>query len=126
MIGYGWFIVLGVVMLIGIAAHILTDKDQWHEGTWIAISATCLVLTITLLFSLPIVAISTKSNAAQFVHQKEYIASHIPADPIENAAITNKKIELNSWLFGVQFMKSKFGNAWTFTPSDILDWKPIQ
>ena len=124
MLGYGWYIVLAVLVLIGTAAAIY-ERNNYADWC-ILICAVVFVVATVMLFLLPIMEIGTKASVALFERQKAYIENHIPIDPIENAAITNKKIELNEWLFAAQYSKSRFGDAWTFTPSDILDWQPIQ
>jgi len=124
MTGYGWYIVLAVLVLIGTAAAIYerNNCDDWCIPVCIA----AFTLAVLMLFLLPIMAIETKADVALYERQKAYIENHVPVDPIENAAIINKKIELNEWLFTAQYSKSIFGDAWTFTPSYIADWQPIQ
>ena len=124
MTGYGWYIVLAVLVLIGTAAAIYerNNYDDWCIPVYIA----AFTLVFLMLFLLPLLAIETKADVALYERQKAYIENHVPVDPIENVAIINKKIELNEWLFTAQYSKSIFGDAWTFTPSYIADWQPIQ
>ena len=124
MTGYGWYIVLAVLVLIGTAAAIY-ERNNYADWC-ILVYIAAFTLVFLMLFLLPLLAISTKADVALYERQKTYIENHVPVDPIENAAITNKKIELNEWLFIAQYSKSRFGDAWTFTPSDIVDWQPIQ
>lgn len=124
MTGYGWYIVLAVLVLIGTAAAIYERNNYADWCILVYIAAFSLVFL--MLFLLPLLAISTKADVALYERQKAYIENHVPVDPIENAAIINKKIELNEWLFTAQYSKSRFGDTWTFTPSDIADWQPIQ
>lgn len=124
MTGYGWYIVLAVLVLIGTAAAIY-ERNNYADWC-ILVYIVAFSLVFLMLFLLPLLAISTKADVALYERQKAYIENHVPVDPIENAAITNKKIKLNEWLFTAQYSKSRFGDAWTFTPSDIADWQPIQ
>lgn len=116
MTGYGWYIVLAVLVLIGTAAAIYERNNyaDWCIPVYIA----AFTLVFLMLFLLPLLAIETKADVALYERQKAYIEN--------NVAIINKKIELNEWLFTAQYSKSRFGDAWTFTPSDIADWQPIQ
>ena len=124
MTGYGWYIVLAVLVLIGTAAAIYERNN--HDDWCIPVCIAAFILVFLMLFLLPLMAIETKADVALYERQKAYIENHVPVDPIENVAIINKKIEINEWLFTAQYSKSIFGDAWTFTPSDIADWQPIQ
>lgn len=60
-----------------------------------------------------------------FAQQKEYIESRVAADAVENAALTNKKIELNEWLYNAQYSKQHFG-GWSFYGDDVFELAPIE
>jgi hypothetical protein len=68
---------------------------------------------------------SVKIQIGEFQSQKAYIESHISKDPLEDATITNKKIEMNSWLFNSQQHQRNYG-IFTFYPESIWDLEPIQ
>jgi hypothetical protein len=69
--------------------------------------------------------VCVKINIGEFQSQKAYIESHVSKDPLEDATITNKKIELNSWLFSTQQAQKNFG-IFTFYPESIQNLEPIQ
>lgn len=113
-------IVLAVVCLISIALLFSTDL------IWPIVTA---VLSGVLVFALIVVCvvgtISAPKEIALFESQKQYIESHSPDDPIENAAITTKKVELNEWLFNAQYSNDRWG-GWSFYPDSVRDIEPIE
>lgn len=68
--------------------------------------------------------ISTPKAVNAFIQQKEYIETHQASDPVEDAALTSKKMELNKWLYDAQYSKRRFG-GWSFYDDDIFDLEPI-
>lgn len=119
----GWIIVLLVCVILTIVFALISDDGYkvLPEFLSIIFGAFAVVAVFTLLFS----TISTKNSIGQFQSQKAYIESHISKSPLEDATITSKKIEMNSWLFGAQQSQKNFG-VFTFYPETIWDLEPIQ
>jgi hypothetical protein len=66
-----------------------------------------------------------KQGMYQFETQKIYFETHIPKNNIEDAALTQKKIELNSWLNDAQYSKNTF-SWWSLYPESIMDLTAIE
>ena len=60
----------------------------------------------------------------QFTQQQAYLETHIPDNSIEDAALTQKKIELNAWLYDTQFKKVRYG-IFSWYPESVLELEPI-
>lgn len=117
-----WWI-LGIVCLAFLILGIVLYKIDYDFGFIMAFIAG-FVLIIPLLV-IPIGTISSKQNLVVFKQHKEYIETHKSVDSIEDAALTNKKIELNSWLFGAQYAKKHY-EMFVFYPDEVLDLQPIE
>lgn len=111
-----WYI-LCCVLAIGIIAWAI-----WAETPTILI---LLVLVAVLTFYVYVVNVFNTQSMNAFTMHKEYISQHKPADIIENAALTNKKIELNEWLYNAQFMYEEY-TFFTLYPKEVMELEPIQ
>jgi hypothetical protein len=118
----GWIIIFVVLVVVGIVL-IIVSKKNYEDYTIPIVIAFFIALMIGLVF--PILAFQNRQEVSVFNQQSAYIQSHNVVDPVENAAITNKKIELNDWLFKAQWAKEKFG-IFSFYPPSVLDLKSIQ
>jgi hypothetical protein len=120
----GWSIVVFVLLVLGVFGIVLAKKNwdfDWAE--LVGVILLCGAGVILLVVILQPIFISQEITV--FNQQSIYIENHQAVDPIENAALTNKKIELNNWLFESQWSKNKFG-AFSFYPASILELEPIQ
>ena len=118
-----WIIVL-VILAILAAVLFVIQKNNYSNFCLMAGVMLCFVVTVILVGAIG-QSLAIQNQMAVFENQSAYIATHIPNDSIENAALTNKKIELNDWLFSAQWAKVKFG-VFSLYPQDILDFEPIQ
>lgn len=66
----------------------------------------------------------TPKEVNSFLQQQEYIESHQATNPVEDAALTSKKMELNKWLYDAQYSKRRWG-GWSFYDDDIFELEPI-
>jgi asparagine N-glycosylation enzyme membrane subunit Stt3 len=120
----GWSIVFVVSVLLAIVCFIIANKS-WNFD-WLVVPGVIVSFFAVILLALMIAQpLSVSQEITVFNQQSAYIETHEPSDPIENAAITNKKIELNTWLFNSQWAKNKFG-IFSFYPDSILELMPIQ
>jgi hypothetical protein len=86
----------------------------------------CICLVFLLFVPIPIAAgIDQRINTRVFQEQKAYIETYTPEDPLENAALTTKRVELNEWLFNAQTRRSAFGFA-SLYPAEVLELEPIK
>lgn len=93
---YSLIFILGC-LVVGIGSFIY-GKIKDEEGESFVIIMGCIFIVILLSVNY------TSSNhyiseANVFMAQKEYIESYEPENDIEKAALMNKKIELNTWLY---------------------------
>lgn len=80
------------------------------------------MVSATLLVVLPIQKHQTLN---EFLSQKEYIESYEPTSGDDANAIFEKKIELNSWLYGEQHIK-KTRPICSFYGDEILELESIK
>lgn len=86
----------------------------------------CICLVFLLFVPIPIAAgIDQRINTRVFQEQKAYIETYTPEDPLENAALTTKRVELNEWLFNAQIRRGTFGFA-SLYPEEVLELEPIK
>ena len=117
-------IVVGIMLVIGIALIVL--DSAWWAAYWPSIISVILLSVVVLWGGWLIIRkYQVPMEINNFSRQKIYIETHIPKNDIEDAALTQTKIELNNWLYNTQFMKEKF-NAWSLYPDSIIDFEPIQ
>ena len=110
-------VVFGVVGILKGMEYGFVDSDCWFLFLTIAVIIPAFLI-IALCFYIP-------KEIDTFIAQKAYIENHIAKSEIEDAALANKKIELNDWLFDIQWsVKNRKG--WTFYPEKVLDLEPIQ
>ena len=117
-----WIIILVVSILVAVVAWYL-DTYTLYSPTFTRYMA-CVVVFASLLVVL-ILAISVPQKINVFQRQKAYLAEHVVSDPVENAALTSKKLELNDWLYESQFAAINY-RVWTFYPDEILALTPIE
>ena len=118
-----WIIVLVVGVIAICVSCWLWDKKDSGFGLLagfigIAFAVTGAVVILAGMISVP-------QSVNNFIKQKAYIETHETTNPVEDAALTAKKIELNEWLYDAQLSKSRFG-GWSFYPDSIFDLEPIQ
>ena len=98
-----------------------------YDGEFLQMSGLLLsfISIIALIVVLAIGLIDNPQEINNYKQQSAYIETHTPENAIEDAALTTKKIELNDWLFNVQFNKQRFGIFSLYT-DEVLDLQPIQ
>ena len=114
-----FYVAVGLVMgalLVGVYISI-----REHEA--LNMLGFALIAMIPMIF----VAIGWgyRMDANNFKQQSAYIEFHESKNPVEDAALTQKKIELNDWLYYAQFNKNTFG-IFSLYPEEVLDLEPIQ
>lgn len=122
-------LIVGVVTLaVGIFGICKTQKLS-YGSKWDYISPLCIICSIILIFiaSILLIVMPVDSNRelSNFLNQKAYIESYEPTSEYDNAAITSKKIELNEWLYSVQYTKEHYPIC-SFYGDEILDIEPIK
>lgn len=125
-----WWILLGVsgvVLIVGIILVIIGNVKCIDCDTAGAVMAG--ISFIVLFFSGVIIfAICFIDNKeiATFISQKEYFETVVPTLPdSDNYALTQKKIELNEWLYEAQYEK-KYYPFFSLYSDKILELTEIQ
>ena len=126
----GWLIIVVVCALftaLCIWLHYRAGKSYGiaNDTGWGVFGVIMIVITVVLIIMVATSPIGVRMGIGQFQSQKTYIESHVSKDPLEDATITNKKIEMNSWLFVAQQSQKNYG-IFTFYPETIWDLEPIQ
>ena len=119
-----WFIFGGLIALTAFGIY-LDYKDHWWDIFGTTLSAISGIAAAVVLLILIICVVDIPKQIYHFKQQKQYIEAHTVSDPVENATITITKIELNDWLYGVQYKNSNWGN-WTFYPDEVQELTPIE
>lgn len=124
-------IILITSVLVIIAGAIIMHKtsDRWDLDWLNNFSLALLLIGIFAFFIsgllLIIVPISCQQELDLFLNQKEYIANYNSTTEYDIAAIANKKIELNEWLYRVQYTKEHYPIC-SFFGDEILELEPIK
>lgn len=119
-----WLILTGVMILLvslGVVLEVKLDSDILAPLMMVVGTFGCLTAVTVYAYG----TISTPKEVNAFFQQKEYIETHQASDPVEDAALTGKKLELNKWLYNAQYSKRRFG-GWSFYTDDIFDMEPIE
>ena len=122
-------LIIGVITLaVGIVSTCIVRKSHCYSS-WDYVSPICVILGIvfTLIATTLLIVVPMDNNKklSNFLNQKEYIESYEPTSEYDNAAITSKKIELNEWLYTVQYNKEHYPIC-SFYGDEILDIEPIK
>lgn len=115
----GWLVILAFA---GFLAWSLIELDYYFSEI---LGFILLVATVIMLGVVVLTPMGVKERISVFENQKEYLESHVSSSPLEDVELTNKKLELNTWLFGAQWAKEQY--KWiSFYPESILELEPIQ
>jgi hypothetical protein len=119
-----WWIILGVLVVATVVFAIVAANTVYDLECGFT-AALCGSAAVILLIICVASTVSNHKDIAVYGQQKAYIETHVPSDPLEDAALTSKKIELNDWLFHAQYMKSTYGD-WSLYPDAVLGLEPIE
>lgn len=125
-----WIILIASVLAVIIGCLFVRKSfDICYDGVWEVLSP--LLIVVGVIFALIMVAllivgpIESDKELSLFMSQKEYIENYEPTSEYDTAAIASKKIELNEWLYDVQYTK-KHHPICSFFGDEILELEPIQ
>lgn len=119
-----WLWILVICLLLGLTIFGSIRLSDYGNDIWIIITAISTFGAIIMICALCSFTISAPNEIAIFEQQKEYIETHEPGNDIEDAALTNKKIELNKWLYEKQNYKNRFGYLYLY-PETIMELEQI-
>lgn len=112
---------VSVVVTIASFRYAMKTYNDWLEFVFFL----GMIVSVGSLVVFTVGELQTPQEINTFTKQKAYIETHETTNPVEDAALTTKKIELNEWLYDAQLSKSRFG-GWSFYPDSIFDLEPIQ
>jgi magnesium-transporting ATPase (P-type) len=111
--------VLGIILTIIGFIRVENFKDFGFTLGMIGITA----LILCIIFSTEVfIVIPRKIDS--FMQQKAYIES-MDGGTIESAGVTQKAIDMNNSLYGMQFSKKRYGIL-SLYPQSILEVEPIR
>ncbi len=126
-----WWILLGlfgVMLIVGIILLIVDAKcwtvDCGPAGFGLTLSgALFLIVFAMVIFAM---LVSNNKEISTFIRQKEYFETVVPTLPAsDNYALTQKKIELNEWLYKAQYDKKHY-SFFSLYSDKVLELTEIQ
>ena len=121
--------ITSVLMIIAGAIIMRKTYGNWDLDWLNNLSFALLVLGIIAFFIsgllLIILPISCQQELDLFLNQSEYLENYSSTTEYDLAAIANKKIELNDWLYRVQYTKKHYPIC-SFFGYEILELQPIK
>jgi hypothetical protein len=118
-----WYIMVGC-FLIGVIGVII-QKSPKYDMMGFVTAVIGFIFALAVLIVCILKPITNQKELYTFVATKDYVESHQVVNPLENAALTNTKIELNAWLFKAQYNNKDWG-GWSFYPDSVQDLTPIE
>ena len=124
-----WYIVLGVSIVLFIVSVIITIVKRRDEDIcflWSLISAIALILAFTIGTLSVALPMKYKREITTFIETKRYIEEVGPTlSQTDNYAITNSRIEMNKWLYEIQFRYKNY-HFWNFIPAEVMELEEIK
>lgn len=118
-------IILGLLIIALVILAILGTRNGWDGICYIAATVFLPIAIIFLIIYIPSSIYTNKVNYNEFVSQKQYIENHVAENEVENAALTTKKIELNSWLYSSQYNLENY-SFFTLVDKRVQELDPIE
>ena len=106
-----WWILLGVfgfLLIVGIGIHIKGSYEYGNlENVGLVMWVISALVVICISITAPIVMEEYNKQIDTFICQKQYFETVVPTlQDSDNYALTQKKIELNEWLYKAQYEKT--------------------
>ena len=117
-------LILAILLLVGsIVSSIWCDRKD-HDGFIGVFVGVILIVIFFMLIWVPTLIFTPQHEISVFERQKAHIETLMP-DELENAGAVIVKAEQNTWLFGAQYVRERFGD-WGIYPAYVLELKPIE
>lgn len=129
-----FFIILVLVLLAIATAFTLIVKLKWEEELvdsalgFIAVIVYAIggIVGILSIIILPVNYAEHKKAISTFEQQKYYIEEIVPTLPsTDNYAITQKRVELNQWLYETQYSYEHY-RFFFFIPKEVMELEEIK
>lgn len=101
-------IILVISAILAVAGLIMMHKTVYsYDFEWVGLYFVLFGVIVTVISAAMLIGmdISAEQELNLFITQKEYIENYTPINDYDIASIINKKIELNEWLYRVQYDK---------------------
>lgn len=118
---FNWTVVL-IASAIVLFWSLRNLSDTWVSLAGTIVSVCGVIISASCLF---MICVISPLDMRVFEEQKRYIEGKGGCGVVEDAALTNKKIELNEWLYSAQAERRRFGE-WSVYPESVLDMTPIE
>ena len=117
-------LILALLLLVGsIVGSIWCDRKDHDEFTGFFVAVLLIVIFFMIIW-VPTLVFTPQHEISVFERQKAHIETLAP-DELENAGAVIVKAEQNTWLFGAQYVRERFGN-WGIYPASVLELEPIE
>lgn len=103
-----WVVFGAILLVVGIVLEVVNRIKIFSEFLLPCVEAVLIIAALCIFIVVPFAKIGGNQKLASFQQQAEYFVNHSAKSEIEDAAITNKKIELNAWLYEAQYAKRQF------------------
>ena len=128
-----WWILLGVsavILIIGIILWIVGANSHKYydnkEEAGMALTFLGGAIAIIMFAVCIVCTLGHKMDVENFKRQKEYIETVVPTLPnTDNFALTQKRIELNEWLYNAQYSKENYP-FFSLYPDEVLELEEIE
>ena len=126
-----WWILLGlfgVMLIVGIILLIVDAKSLTVSCGVAGFGLTLSGAVFLIVFTMVIIAVSASHDTAisTFIRQKKFFETVVPTlTDSDNYALTQKKIELNEWLYEAQYEK-KYYSFFSLYSDKILELTEIR
>ena len=121
-------ILTGLCFLVALLLWVIGKKTRNDNMELFALLSMVagIAVSVMSIIILPLKYVAVQKEVNSFEKQKQFIEEVAPTLPAyDNIAITQTKIELNEWLYDIQYKYEKFGFI-VFYPSEIKDLQPIK
>lgn len=120
------FIIILITLVVVFVVLFLVERFSYHyldDALWIysAIATPVALISLCIVLFAPI---KDARDVSIYKSQYEYLQGEASDNSLEDAALTQKKIELNEWLYEAQYIKENYP-LWTFYSDEVLELKPI-
>lgn len=120
-------LIIAAISLLGIVIFVILSitMKKYEARDYAAFFAIICVIPFLLSFTIGIIEVTeVPKKVDAFILEKAYIEAADPSDPAENAALTERALELNKWLFEAQADRKHSGWISSY-PEVVLDLEPI-
>ena len=120
-----WYITLGILVIV-VIVFIIVGIKAWDGELWLVGAIMCGILLLANIFGIVCAKIEYKKEIEVFKQTKIYIEEITPTlEQTDNYSITNSRIEMNKWLYEVQFRYKNY-RFWTLVPEEVMELEQIK